>query len=218
MRNMRNIRVPATVRAGVSHRLTLDCQVQKDRSVSSAIGLGTSVIDGLRTTRPRHLVFIAAALLAGLHAALAAPVGEVERDGPWAFTERFNESKQRLEQMAVTPAVEDSNIWLLLACTQSRFTASLMNNAQFPYDVGARLALGLRTNGFPVVSVTADSIQKNQLSIDPATSRHLMPLFLNGQTLAVTVGVGNMTHDYTFTLQPNGRSLERIMRECWRDE
>ena len=46
-----------------------------------------------------------------------------------------------------------------------------------------------------------------------------MPLFLNGEKLAVTINsVGMTTHDYTFTLQPNGHSLERIMRECWRDE
>src|SRR5215470_1698128 len=99
--------------------------------------------------RSLYAVLFATAGVVGLHSAWAAPPGEVEQDGPWAFTERFNASKQRFEQMAVTPAAEDSDIWLLLACTQTRFTASLMNNAQFPYDVGAKLALVLRTDGFP---------------------------------------------------------------------
>jgi hypothetical protein len=166
-----------------------------------------------------YSALVVGAVIAGLHSAVAAPLGEVERDGPWAFTERFNESKQRLEQMAVTPAAEDSEIWLLLACTQSRFTASLMNNSQFPYDAGAKLTLVLRANGFPIVSVAADSTQKNQLSIDPAASRHLMPLFLGGEKLAVTINkTGGVPHDYTFTLQPNGRSLARIVRDCWTDE
>jgi hypothetical protein len=121
--------------------------------------------------------------------------------------------------MAVTPAAEDSEIWLLLACTQSRFTASLMNNSQFSYDAGAKLILVLRTDGFPIVSVAADSIQKNQLSIDPAMSRHLMPLFLGGEKLVVTVNkAGGVPQDYTFTLQPNGRSLARIVHDCWTDE
>jgi hypothetical protein len=175
--------------------------------------------DNLASARWLCAVLVAAAVVAGLQSAFAAPVGEVERDGPWAFTERFNESKHRLEQMAVTPAAEDSKIWLLLACTQSRFTASLMNNSLFPYDAGAKLTLVLRTDGFPIVSVTADSVQKNQLSIDPAMSRHLMPLFLGGEKLAVTINkAGDVPHDYTFVLQPNDRSLARIVRECWIDE
>jgi hypothetical protein len=46
-----------------------------------------------------------------------------------------------------------------------------------------------------------------------------MPLFLSGEKLAVTVNkAGGVPHDYTFTLQPNGRSLARIVRDCWTDE
>jgi hypothetical protein len=94
-----------------------------------------------------------------------------------------------------------------------------MNNSQFPYDASAKLTLVLRAEGFPIVSVAAVSTQKNQLSIDPATSRHLMPLFLSGEKLAVTVNkTGGVPHNYTFALQPNGRSLARIVRDCWTDE
>lgn len=165
--------------------------------------------------RPRFFL-IAATVVSSLQFVFVAQAAEVERDGPWAFTERINESTHEFEQLAVTPAAEDSDIWLLLACTQSRFTVSLMHNAQFPYAVGARLSLLLRTDDSPVVSVGADSIQKNQLSMDPATSRHLMPLFLNGEKLAISISdMGAVSRNYTFSLQPNGVSLARIVRSCW---
>jgi hypothetical protein len=165
--------------------------------------------------RPRFFL-VAATVISSLRFVFMAEAAEVERDGPWAFSERINEHTHELEQLAVTPAAEDSDIWLLLACIQSRFTASVMSNVQFPYPVGARLALILRTDNFPVVSVGADSIEKNQLSMDPATSRHLMPLFLNSEKLAISISdKGSLSRDYTFSLQPNGLSLARIVRNCW---
>jgi len=164
----------------------------------------------------RRFFLVAATVISSLRFGCIAQAAEVERDGPWAFTERINKSTHELEQLAVTPAAEDSDIWLLLACTQSRFTVSLMHNAQFPYAVGARLALILRADDFPVVSVEADSIEKNQLSMNPAISRHLIPLFLNGEKLAISISdKGAVSRDYTFSLQPNGVSLARIVRSCW---
>jgi hypothetical protein len=171
----------------------------------------------MRSPRTSILFWRAAILAAGC---LQAPCGVraegVERAGPWAFTERLNESTRGLEQMAVTPAAEDSDIWLLLACSQSRFTASLMHNAQFPYAVGTKSALSLRTDVIPTISIEAESTQQNQLSISAAMSRHLMPLFLNSKTLVISFKQGTSErHDYTFSLQPNGRSLAGIVRGCW---
>jgi len=178
-----------------------------------------SVARTLLRTPPRCVFYCVAILTASLSSVLAAPAEEVERDGPWAFTERMNEQSHLLQQIAVTPAAEDSDIWLLLACTQSRFSASLMHNGQFPYAVGARLSLILRSGDFPVVSVGADFVQRNQLSISAATSRHLMPLFLEGETLAISISdAGGVSGDYTFTLRPNGRSLARIVRDCGRGD
>jgi hypothetical protein len=118
--------------------------------------------------------------------------------------------------MAVTPAAEDTDIWLLLACNQSRFTASLMHNLRFPFDVGTKPALTLHTDDIPVMSIEAESTQQNQLSISAAMSRHLMPLFLNSKTIVISFRQGaTETHDYTFSLQPNGRSLAGIVRGCW---
>jgi hypothetical protein len=169
-----------------------------------------------RCAQRQRFFLVVATIIASLRFVFIAQAAEVEREGSWAFTERINESTHELEQLAVTPAAEDSDIWLLLACTQSRFTVSLMHDVQFPYTVGARLSLVIRTGDSSVVSVGVDSIQKNQLSVDPATSRHLMPLFLNGEKLAISISDrGAVSRDYTFLLQPNGVSVARIVRSCW---
>jgi len=163
-------------------------------------------------------VWCAAAVLAVLatNLQLTARADNLERAGPWAFAERINESTHAREQIALTPAAEDSDIWLLLACTESRFTASLMDNAGFSYAVGSRSTLILRTEDFPVVSVVAKSIQKKQLTIDAAISRHIMPLFLQSGKIVISINeAGNTAHDYTFPLQPNNLSLAKIVRDCW---
>ncbi|MBO0757768.1 MAG: hypothetical protein J2P54_18130, partial [Bradyrhizobiaceae bacterium] len=55
-----------------------------------------------------------------------------------------------------------------------------------------------------------------QLSMDPATSQHLMPLFLNVGKLAISISdTGTVSRDYTFSFQPNGLSSARIVRNCW---
>jgi hypothetical protein len=56
-----------------------------------------------------------------------------------------------------------------------------------------------------VVSVKAEAVQEKQLTIDAATSRHLMPLFLGSENMVVSVNdTGDAARDYTFSLQPNG--------------
>jgi hypothetical protein len=171
----------------------------------------------MRITRTSALFWCATLVIAArLQVPPGARAADVERSGPWAFTERLNESTHQLEQMAVTPAAEDADIWLLLACNQSRFTASLMHNAQFPYVVGTKSALSLRTDVTPTISIEAESTQQNQLSISAAMSRHLMPLFLNSNIMVISFKQGASEGlDYTFSLQPNGRSLAGIVRGCW---
>lgn len=166
-------------------------------------------------TQRRRLLFVAATVIASLQSVFRAQAAEVERDGPWAFTERIDKSTHELEQLAVTPAAEDTDVWLLLACSQSRFTASLMHNAQFPFAVGQKSTLVLQTNHFPIVSVEAMSVQENQLTINAAISRHLAPLFFNADKIVIAIShAGPVTRDYTFSLQPNGASLARIVRDC----
>jgi hypothetical protein len=41
---------------------------------------------------------------------------DVSVDGPWAYAQRFNKAANATEYMAATPAKEDADTWLLLAC------------------------------------------------------------------------------------------------------
>jgi len=157
----------------------------------------------------------AVVLAASLPLASAARADDLERAGPWAFAERINESTHAQEQIALTPAAEDPDIWLLLACTQSRFTASLMHNVGFAYAVGSQSTLILRTEDFPVISVAAKSIQRTQLTIDATTSRHLMPMFIQSERIVISINDADSTaRDFTFSLQPNDLSLAKIVRDC----
>src|SRR5262249_34233098 len=105
---------------------------------------------------------------------LAVPIGstagELRQNGPWISMERRNDATNRQEQMAGTPAAEDRDVWLVLVCDEPRITASLMHSTAFPPDVLLGHHLVLRSEGFPVVAVPVQIIQKNQLSINPATT------------------------------------------------
>lgn len=180
---------------------------------------GDQTMSVLRTSsRSARNWWAAAVVAASLLLVCPAQADDIKRAGPWAFTERINENTHAREQIALTPAAEDTDIWLLLACSQSRFTASLMDNAGFSYAIGALATLILRTDDFPVISVTAKSIQQNQLSIDAATSRHIMPMLYHSERIVVLINdAETSSHEYTFSLQPNDQSLARIVRDCWTD-
>ena len=164
-------------------------------------------------TKTRRLALASAAVIASACAAVAAPP-EPRRDGPWAFTERAEEDSSR-EQMAATPAAEDNDVWLVLVCARAEVTASLMHNTQFPPSAAAQRTLTLRSANFPVVTVGARLIQRNQLSIDSETTRHIFPLVSESDSLVVSMNdPGGAAHSYTFSLQPHGVALAGIVQNC----
>ena len=139
--------------------------------------------------------------------------GELRHNGPWLSTERFNNVTHRQEQMAATPAAETPDVWLLLVCDDPRITASLMHSNEFPSGVTPKLVL--RSDRFPAIAIPVQIVRKNQLSIDAATTRHLMPLILDSKRLVVSIReVAGNPHDYTFSLQPNDQAFAEISRRC----
>jgi hypothetical protein len=164
----------------------------------------------VRCRTARRLALVLAPLLIACGETAA---GELRRNGPWLSTERLNNITHRQEHMAATPAAENRDVWLLLVCDDSRITASLMHSNEFPPGVSSNLVL--RSDGFPAVAVPVRLVRKNQLSIDAATTRHLMPLILDSKRLVISMSavVGN-PHDYTFSLQPNDLALAEINRRC----
>ena len=152
-----------------------------------------------------------AIVLAGAATSLAAgPIAGDEavpdRAGPWAFT----------RQMAATPAVEDGDVWLLLACEGSRLAAAVMNATGFPFAAAPESSLVLRFAGHPDFVVEALAISEHQLTISAAAARRLLPLIIDSERTVVVIGDGEgVAHSYTFSLQPNGLALAGIVRECW---
>lgn len=154
------------------------------------------------------LALASAGLLGIAGMAFALETGELKRDGPWIFTEQIDGREARHRHMAATPAAEDADAWLLLACDGVRVTASVMFSAGPAYIVRSPQRLVLRSDAFPIISVVAQLVQKNQLSIDADTTRHLMPLFIDSGKIAISMREeAGAIHEYTFALQPNGSAL-----------
>jgi len=140
-----------------------------------------------------------------------------ERSGPWAYREPAP-GTDRTMQMATTPAAEDASVWFLLACDRARLNAALMHLASLPFDVAPESAIVLRFAGHPDVTVGMLPINENQLSIEDAAARRLLPLIIESERMVVSVSDSEgRAHDYTFSLQPNGLALAGIVRDCWDD-
>lgn len=140
--------------------------------------------------------------------------GTAEQAGPWAFIERSATGTNAPMQMATTPAREDANVWFLLVCAGTRLTASIMHITSFHYLPGPEVFLHFDRH--PEVTADVQSVNANQLSMDEATTRLMMPLLIDSERLVVSLrDGGGEGHDYTFALQPNGRALAAILRDCW---
>ena len=158
-----------------------------------------------------------ASLLAVASMAFFAEAGahaELKRDGRWIFTERIEEGGSR-KHMAATPAAEDGDVWLLVVCDAARVTASVMFSTPPAYVVRSPARLMLHSDNFPIVSVGAEIVQRTQVSLDPATTRHLMPLFSDSAAIVISIrDDGDAMHDYTFSLQPADRPIDKIQHLC----
>jgi len=144
----------------------------------------------------------------------ATPNGAAEQAGPWAFIERSTTGSNAPMQMATTPAREDANVWFLLVCAGTRLTASIMHITSFHYPPGPEVVLHFDRH--PEVTADVQSVNDNQLSMDEATTRLMMPLIIDSERLVVSLrDGGGEGHDYTFVLQPNGRALAAILHGCW---
>lgn len=166
-----------------------------------------------RKSRIVGRIVAGAVVLAGVAPSWAAgPVARDEtmpdRSGPWAFTMR----------MATTPAAEDADVWLLLACEGSRLAAAVMNASGFPFAATPEASLVLRFAGHPDFVVEALPVSEHQLTISAAAARRLLPLIIDSERAVVVIGDGEgVAHSYTFSLQPNGSALAGIVRGCWDD-
>jgi hypothetical protein len=143
-------------------------------------------------------------------------IDELKVQGPWAYAQRFDVATKAMEYVAATPAKEDADTWLLLACgTGARATAALMHVSQFSFPVQHLSRIVLRANDSPTFAVDLAAIRKNQLTITPEVARHLLPLFIESREIVAFIAEpGTAPRHYTFSLQPNDRALAGIADNC----
>ncbi len=171
------------------------------------------------TTILKGLLLVVTAMMAS-YAHCSAQTLEPSVQGPWAYTKRFDELLHGTEHMAATPAAEDEDTWLLLACgANHRFMAALMHVGPFPYSLSSPFTIALRSNKFPQTTLSARTAQPNQIAVDPEAVRSLMPLLIEADSLAASIGeTSGATHHYTFSLQPNDMALRAIRLQCFDHE
>jgi hypothetical protein len=145
-----------------------------------------------------------------------AGIGELSQQGPWAYTERFDEQANTIQYMAATPAREDPDTWLLLVCVQGQTVhAAVMHIGEFPFPVDDLSRMLLSANTSPVFTVDLTVVRRNHLGIAPRAAQHLLPLFVESQE--ITAFIPQQTGPawrYTFSLQPNDKALGAIATHC----
>lgn len=179
---------------------------------------------GATPVQPRRHRLGVAALVAALalqlgSAALARGASAVPRDeigvqGRWAYSRQAGPNGAI--DMATTPAAQDADVWLLLACNENgRLSVALMHAKRFLFDLDASSSVHLRSERLSSTAVVAERAQPAQIVIDPGLVRHIMPLLIGEPELTVSVtGRGGAVHRYTFALQPNDVALAPLRSRC----
>jgi hypothetical protein len=161
---------------------------------------------------------VASGLLLSACASLTAAFAraEVQSQPPWAYNYR-SDARDRVEFMATTPAVEDGDVWLLLACgTDRTFRVSLLRPSGFPFHPGGRLHLALRLDDAPPMASPAVLVQRGLITADPNATSHLFAVITRGEVLSVTISEApGAPQDYSFHFQPNDRALHDIGVHCF---
>jgi hypothetical protein len=153
-------------------------------------------------------------------------LGEVARGGPGVLHDeigvqgRWAYSRQALPDdmldMATTPALQDADVWLLLACSgNGRLSIALMHADRFAFDLDEASSLQVQSARLSRTTVMAERAQPAQIVIDPKLVRHVMPLLIDEQELSVSLTARDgAVHRYTFALQPNDVALAPLRERC----
>ena len=175
-------------------------------------------------TRRRHkrgIAPLAAVLAAQLGvAALArgAPGGlreEIGIQGRWAYSRQVG--PEAPIDMATTPALQDADVWLLLACNENRrLSVALMHADRFSFELDDSSSVQVQSARLSSTAVVAERSHPAQIVLDPILVRHIMPLLVEEQEVSVSVTArGGTAHRYTFALQPNDIALAPLRSRCF---
>src|SRR5215471_10166347 len=139
---------------------------------------------------------------------------EIGIQGRWAYSRQA--APDAVTDMATTPAAQDPDVWLLFACSgEGRLSVALMHTERFAFEVDASSSVQVESARLSTVSVVAERLQPAQIVMDAAIVRHIMPLLLGEQELAISVTARDgIVHRYTFALQPNNVALAPMRARC----
>ena len=161
----------------------------------------------------------AVAAQVGFAAAVANGVPGKERSeigirGRWAYSQQAG--PDAVTDMATTPAAQDPDVWLLLACRgEGRLSVALMHSERFAFEVDASSLVQVESGKQSTVSVVAERFRPAQIVMDPTLVRHIMPLLVEEQELSISVTARDrVAHRYTFALQPNDVALAPLRARC----
>jgi hypothetical protein len=158
----------------------------------------------------------------GFAAAVASePLGdgrdEINFQGRWAYSRQA--APDAVIDMATTPAAQDPDVWLLFACSgEGRLSVALMHTDRFAFEVDEASLLQVQSERLSTVAIVTERLRPAQIVMDASLVRHIMPLLINEQELAVSVTARNgVVHRYTFALQPNDVALAPLRSRCLGD-
>src|SRR5262245_14584892 len=146
--------------------------------------------------------------------ATAAPADGLRTQGRWTYTQRS--TRNVIEYMATTPSAQDADAWLLIACgADEHLTVAVIHTNDFRFPLAPVSQVTVRAAGLPDLSMSGKSIEAKQVVIDPQRMRHVMPILIETDQLAVSIAEQNGTiHEYTFMMQPNDRALAPLRALC----
>lgn len=142
---------------------------------------------------------------------------ELKSQPPWDYTYRTNVAEQ-IDFLAATPAIENRDVWLLLACKSGRiFYASLVDAGTFGFPLGERTELTLRLDELPPMSLPSAVVEKKVITARPNSPGQFFYALRSSNLLFVTVPEqgGSLIHMYSFSLQPNDLALRDIDVHCF---
>jgi hypothetical protein len=166
--------------------------------------------------RPVPTICIMLMMLFAVFNRTSAQPPDIKTQGPWAYARQIEPASEAVLDMATTAAIDDGNVWLLLACNEDReLTVSIMHVTEFSYPVDSQVNISLRIDDHPKLTMPAVSIHNEQVSLASRSSHDLLPLLLSGTQSFVTIPDGRgEPHEYGFNLQPNNIALSRIRANC----
>lgn len=145
-----------------------------------------------------------------------AQTAEPKAQPPWAYTYR-DDGSNSIEFMATTAALEDREVWLLLACSSTRtFSVSIMRDGKYPFSLSDWTELTLQFDDFRPISLPAAVIEPRQITASSVLTRDLFPVLTHSKILSVLVrGRHGTAHAYSFSLQPSNVALRDIDIHCF---